>query len=828
MNVYRLSPKLLAGILLVIFFGIALLFRVVFPYDQVFAGEWIKFTGVDAYYHMRLVDSLALNFPHAHNFDTYIIYPATGYLGRLPFFDWLLAGIIWVIGLGSPTQHTIDVIGVYFPAVLGALVVIPVYFIGKELFGRWAGVISAGLIAIMPGEFLGRSILGFTDHHVAETLFTATAIMFLIMAIKASRQRQLTFNHILRGDWAIITKPIVYALLAGITLGIYFFTWAGAMLFVFIISVYFIVQFIIDHLKSRSTDYLCLIGVILFLIMVILVVKFSPIILHLVPMIIALLIPLVLSGVSRLMAGKGIRPAYYPLALVGLALVGLAIFYVIDPSLLKTMLAQFSIFNPTGAATTTLEAQSIFSGGGNFFQTPAWGNFFTGLFFSFISMVILFFLVIKRGSAEKTLLLVWSVIILLACWQQRRFAYYFAVNVAVLTGYFSVLAYYVIRFILDVLRDKNTDYMSWRIFEFAGLKELMTKPAESARGVEKRRSKKEKQRKVYFRPNIVHISISLWVICFLLFIPFFPNLILLGRVVAAGKQVGVTFGEAWWNSSMIGSSVAVAKQAKFAPSDAWHSSLDWLRENTPEPYGDPDFYYQLYEAPPSGEYYKYPESAYGVTAWWDYGYWITRIAHRAPSANPSQSPGPITNVAALFLSQEESSTREIMQKLDSSYIIIDHMTATSKYWAMITWAERELSEFFEVYYLPYENELMPVEVFYPEYYRSLCARLYNFDGKAVTPQVSLVISFEDRVSSEGNPYKLITSLQEFTSYEEALEYLESQESANYRIIGASRFTSPVPLEELNNYKLVHSSDIGVNVQGVGSVPEVKIFEYIGN
>ena len=156
------------------------------------------------------------------------------------------------------------------------------------------------------------------------------------------------------------------------------------------------------------------------------------------------------------------------------------------------------------------------------------------------------------------------------------------------------------------------------------------------------------------------------------------------------------------------------------------------------------------------------------------------------------------------------------------------MTATSKFWAMITWAERELSEFFDVYYLPYENELMPVEVFYPEYYRSLCTRLYNFDGKAVTPHLSLVISYEDRVSSEGNPYKLITSLQDFTSYEEALEYLESQESANYRIIGASRFISPVPLEELNNYKLVHSSDIGVNVQGVGSVPEVKIFEYIGN
>ena len=234
-------------------------------------------------------------------------------MGGIPFFDWLLAGIIWVIGLGSPTQHTVDVIGVYFPAVLGALTVIPVYFIGKELFNRWAGVISAGLIALLPGEFLGRSILGFTDHHVTETLFTTVTMLFLILAIKAARQRQLTFNRLKHRDWAMSAKPVIYSLLAGIFLGIYLLTWAGALLFVFIISIYFIIQFIIDHLKHQSTDYLCLVGVILFFVGLLMFLTVSPGVLYLASLVIAILIPLVLSGISWLMARREIKPALLPI-----------------------------------------------------------------------------------------------------------------------------------------------------------------------------------------------------------------------------------------------------------------------------------------------------------------------------------------------------------------------------------------------------------------------------------------------------------------------------------------------------------------------------------
>ncbi|MBA7505293.1 hypothetical protein ES706_03959 [subsurface metagenome] len=792
MKVYmsKLSPRLLIGIIVALFFGVALYFRVCLPYDQVFGSEWVKLTGVDAYYHMRLVDNLVHNFPHLTGFDPYFIYPGGRGIGSISFFDWLLASIIWVIGLGSPTQHTIDVVGVYFPAVLGALTVIPVYFIGKELFGRWAGVLSAGLIALLPGEFLGRSILGFTDHHVAETLFTTVTILFLVLAIKTARQRQLTFSHLKRRDWATITKPIIYSLLTGIFLGIYLLTWAGALLFVFIISIYFIIQFIIDHLKDKSADYLCVVGVILFFVALLMFLPVSPGMLYLVSLVVALFVPLVLSGVSWLMASKEIKPAYYPLTLVGLGLAGLGIFYAIAPSLLSSMLGQFSIFTPTGVQLTTIEMQPLLFPQGNLSLSVAWGNFTTGFFISFISLGILIYLVIKQGGAEKSLLVVWSLVILAAALGQRRFAYYLVVNIALLTGYFSVLVYYVIRFIIDYLRGERTDYMSWQILSLAGFKEGAAKPAEIPRKLEK--AKRGKRREARFRLTTSHISISLWVIV-VFFVVFFPN---------------------------IGPATATAKQARFAPSDAWCSSLSWLKENTPDPFGDPDFYYELHESP-----FQYPESAYGVMAWWDYGYWITRIAHRLPNANPSQSRKVVTSVASLFTSQDENSAQEIIQEMGSSYIIIDYQTATGKFWAIATWAGREQAEYFDVYYVPQQNQLVPVQLFYPEYYRSFVVRLYNFDGKAVTPEGSIVISYQQKVSREGKPYKEITSVEQFDSYEEAEAYFLSQESANYKIVSDNPFISPVPLEALKHYKLIHSSDSHTRQPTGETIPSVKIFEY---
>ena len=793
----RFSPKLIVGIILAVIFGIALYFRAGLPYDQVFSGDWIKFTSVDAYYHMRLIDNLVQNFPHLIGFDVYTHFPSGSVVSWLPFFDWLLAGIIWLIGFGSPSQHTVDVIGAYFPAILGALTVIPVYFIGKELFNRWVGVISAGLLAVLPGEFLGRSILGFTDHHVAETLFTTVTILFLILAVKSARQRKLTFNHIKRRDWATSTRPLIYSLLTGIFLGIYLLTWAGALLFVFIIFVYFVIQFIIDHLRGEATEYLGIIGAILFLVALIMLLPVSQDKLYVAPLVIALLSPPLLAGISHLMRDRKIKPAYYPLTLFGLGLTGLGLFHIINPSFLKSMLGLLSYFNPT-TVTTILEAQPLLLPDGSFSLSIAWGNFTTGFFLSFISLGILIYLVIKRGSAEKNLFLVWSLVLLAATLGQRRFAYYFAVNVALLTGYFSMLIFFVTRFVITYLKGEPTNYLSWQILESPDVEKLTTEP----KGITPKMMKKEKARakrslKAGFQLTGSHINIALASIVIFLLV-FLPN---------------------------IGPAVATAKRVQFAPDNAWCSSLSWLRENTPEPFGNPDFYYELYEPPPPGENYNYPESAYGIMAWWDYGHWITRIARRLPNATPAVWG----SCPVFFSAQDEASANQIMDELGIRYVIIDYdlTSVERKFHAIPTLIRKSPQEFYDVYYQPQEGEATPVTLFYPEYYRSLPVRLYNFDGEAVTPQSSTVVFYE-RISREGRIYNIITELKSFPDYEEAAAYVSSQESDNCKLVGTDPFASPVPLEEMEHYELIYSSDIYIYIleERIGPIPEIKIFEYI--
>jgi dolichyl-diphosphooligosaccharide--protein glycosyltransferase len=775
MSQSRFSPGLIAGIIVALFFGVALYLRVALPYDQVFVGDWIKFTGVDAYYHMRLVDNLIHNFPNLITFDPYTFYPYGALVGWLPFFDWFLAGVTLLVGLGSPTQHTIDVVGVYFPAVLGALTVIPVYFIGKELFNRWAGVIAAGLIAILPGEFLGRSILGFTDHHVAEVLFTTIAVLFLILAVKSARQKELTFNHLRKRNWAAITKPLVYSMLAGIFLGIYLLTWTGGLLFVFITFIYFVIQFIIDHLRGKSTDYLGIVGTVSFLFALAISPPLLPQVssnpLYLASLPIAILATVLLSGISRLLTSKEIKPAYYPLALVGLGLAGLGIFYAFNPTLLSAILGLLGYFNPT-TTTTILEAQPLLLPGGNFSFSVAWGNFTTGLFLSFMSLGILIYFIIKRGEADKTLFIVWSLVILAATLGQRRFAYYFAVNVALLSG-----------------------YLSWLILEFAGFKERATEPVESPREVKKKAKQKKRQKSAsHLSGSRVNMAFGVIVVFFL---SFFPN---------------------------IGGAMNTASRAAFAPSDAWCKSLSWLKENTPDPFGNPDFYYELYEPPPSGESYNYPETAYGVMAWWDYGHWITRIARRLPNATPALWG----SCAPFFSAEDEAAANRLMDELGLKYVIVDHAIAmpTGKFHAVATLSGSSWEKFYDVYFQQQDSRLKPVILFYPEYYRSLVIRLYNFGGSQVDPKSTTVVSYEERVTGESQPYKEITSMKSFPSYKEAEAYVASQKSGNYKVVSPNPFVSPVPLEALEHYKLIYSSDSSVMEPGIGMISEVKIFEYV--
>ena len=203
--------------------------RIALPYSTVFTSSIIKFTGADAYYYMRLVDNIVYNFPHLTPFDPYYLYPGGEITGTAPdLFAYMIAYPAKLLGPAIFSQQNIDMISVYVPPVIATLVIIPIYFIGREILNRWAGVLAAAIFVILPGE-IGRSLLGYTDQHIAEVLITTTLMLFVILALKSGSGVEL---HKPSGRrWNVLWRPLLYSCLAGVCLGIYFLTWVGALLF---------------------------------------------------------------------------------------------------------------------------------------------------------------------------------------------------------------------------------------------------------------------------------------------------------------------------------------------------------------------------------------------------------------------------------------------------------------------------------------------------------------------------------------------------------------------------------------------------------------------
>ena len=785
----RLPPAAIVGIIIAVLCGISLYIRIYLPYDHIFVDGLVWFRETDAYYYVRHIENMVHNFPRFNSFDPYVLYPDGGTGLTRPFFAWLVAGITLLVGRGAPTQHTIEVVGAYMPAILGTLTLIPVYFIGKKLFNRWVGVIAAALVVILPGEFLHRSLLGFTDHHVAEILFSTVCILFLIMAIKRAREREISFDHILHRDWSTITGPLVYALLAGIFLGMYLLTWIGGLLFIFIIFVYLVIQFIVDHLRHKSTDYLCIVGTPLFLIAFLMLLPVlgggSREITYRVALLVAITIPIVLSVISRLMAGRAWKPVYYPVVLLGLVGIGLAALHAINPSLLEYMLRQFNIFVPGGARLTIMEVQPLLSPTGEFTLQIAWANFTTSFFISFISLAMLIYVVVKGKSADKTLFLVWSMAMLIAILGQRRFGYYYAVNAALLTGYFS-----------------------WKMLDIAGLSKLLAKPKQVAEAVKKfkKRKKKIKEKgkpRTFMQPRGVWVRVIVVGIA-IFFLVFFPNI--------GGVKTFVS------RPSLMGQMLE----------QGWHSSLLWLRDNSPEPFDGPDFYYEIY--PPRADF-EYPETAYGVMSWWDYGYFIMQISHRIPNSNPMQAGA--ARAGQFFTTQDENSANELADKFGSKYVMVDSAMATGKFYAMVEWTGENVSMFQQYYGVPPQvtggDPQALYLLYYPTYYRSIAVRLYNFNGQAAAPSEGSTVvipwsgeSVYRTAISEIRYRNIIGEPKYFSSYEDARAYVAAQTSGNYGIVGHNPFATIVPLEELNSYELVHSSG------DTTSATTVKIFKYLGS
>jgi len=199
-------------------------------------------SGPDPYYNMRIVNETLLGKNAGHyqfysNKDPLLDYPLGTTGGRPPFLNMMAIGFSRLL---LPFMSEIDAVGYsmqFVPALFGALLVFPVYFIGETLFNKKAGLIAAFLIALIPihlGSGHGSAFSLF-DHDSLNLLLFFLTYLFLIKSIKEK----------------YTTKSILYAILAGVFVAALTMTWVESHFLYSVIAVYAVVQMLIDIFTNK-------------------------------------------------------------------------------------------------------------------------------------------------------------------------------------------------------------------------------------------------------------------------------------------------------------------------------------------------------------------------------------------------------------------------------------------------------------------------------------------------------------------------------------------------------------------------------------------------
>jgi len=148
-------------------------------------------SGPDPYYNMRLVDQTMYGenpgeYPFYSDNDPLLNYPLGRSGGRKPLMNMMAITMSQFL---TPFMGEIDALGLsmqFIPALFGALLIFPVYFIGKELFNKKIGLLAAFLIVLIPvhlGSGHGSAFALF-DHDSFNLFMIITTYLFLIKAIR--------------------------------------------------------------------------------------------------------------------------------------------------------------------------------------------------------------------------------------------------------------------------------------------------------------------------------------------------------------------------------------------------------------------------------------------------------------------------------------------------------------------------------------------------------------------------------------------------------------------------------------------------------------------
>ena len=846
------------------------------PYDSFTRNGEVLFSGNDAWYHLREVSYTVRNWPSTMPFDPWTYFPfgtSQGQFGTL--YDQLVATAALLVGLGSPSQDLVAQTLLVAPAVFGALTAVPVYYIGKRLGGRLAGLFGAVVLMLLPGTFLQRTLVGVADHNGVEPLFQALAVLALLVAFAVAEREKPIWELVVDRDTDALRTPLLWAGLAGVATALYMWVWPPGVLLVGVVGAFVVLKQVSDTVNGGSPEPIAFAAAVSMTVTTLLtavqieVFRFTATRFSLLQPSVAFAIAVgsvFLAWLARQWEGRDVDRSLYPVAVFGLIVVGLGAVALVLPDVFGTVRANLlrTVGFNAGAETRTIaEARpfldptllqqrgvsqtgqilseyglAMFTGvvaagwlvvgplledgdrreygyvGGavaviglmflapsilNAVAAPLDGALGIPVTGQLLGLVVVTALIVgatllTRYDAEQLFVIVWAAFITSAAFTQIRFNYYLAVVVAVLNAY---LFYRVMS--LPFVGLLSADSVSEAVDDIQ-----------------------------FYQVAAVAVVL----------------LVVLGPALTFSVGVG-----AQGSQQSSANALQIAESHGPGSVTQWSGSFAWMQNNTPTEgdYGGAgnaeslDYYGSYNEGDGN---YDYPEGAYGVMSWWDYGHWITVQGERIPTANPFQQGA--TTAANYLLAPSEAEANQVLANMDSQqadegnqtrYVMVDYQMATpgQKFGAPIVFYDEGNISSEDFYYPIYqqvgEGQYQPItQVNKQRYYDSMMVRLYETHGSSLEAQ-PVVVDYEVQTLTNPNTGEEVTfrttpsgnqsAVRQFQNMSAARAFVEEEGTAQ---VGGLPGLPSERVPALEHYRLVKASESDAPLQG--GPAWVKTFERV--
>ncbi|MFN7989515.1 MAG: hypothetical protein U0529_18710 [Thermoanaerobaculia bacterium] len=176
-------------------------------------ADGLRLLSPDCYGHLRRSTSVTRNFPRVPVRDAWLNHPDGGVFIWPPGFDLLVGGTARLAYGADATQEEVARVLATLPPLLGALHVVPLFFLARRVLSRRRAALAVTAYALLPAAAIW-SQFGHGDHHVAEALL----LLLLLLALARAREAGLA-------PAAAAARAVV----AGAAVAAMVLTWQGAV-----------------------------------------------------------------------------------------------------------------------------------------------------------------------------------------------------------------------------------------------------------------------------------------------------------------------------------------------------------------------------------------------------------------------------------------------------------------------------------------------------------------------------------------------------------------------------------------------------------------------